>query len=99
MLGFRLLTQTATWLRLARPSLVRMCCTWFWAVRSDSTSRWAIWRLVTPPAHQLGHLQLAAGEPERLGSHRAELGLDAVGAVDEGAHAQGSGLLRRAGGE
>ena len=25
----RLFTQTATWLRLARPSLVRMCCTWF----------------------------------------------------------------------
>lgn len=31
----RLVIQTAIWLRFGRSSLVRMCCTWFCAVRSD----------------------------------------------------------------
>lgn len=31
----RLVIQTAIWLRLGKSSLVRMCCTWFCAVRSE----------------------------------------------------------------
>jgi hypothetical protein len=31
----RLVIQTATWLRFDRSSLVRMCWTWFCAVRSE----------------------------------------------------------------
>jgi hypothetical protein len=31
----RVVIQTAIWLRFDKSSLVRMCCTWFWAVRSE----------------------------------------------------------------
>ncbi len=42
------LDQTAIWLRLAKPSLVKMCWTWFCAVRSETYSASAICRLVSP---------------------------------------------------
>jgi len=43
-----LATQDAIWLRLEKPSLVRMCWTWVCAVRSDTNRAAAIERLVLP---------------------------------------------------
>ena len=45
--------QAAICLRVVNPSLVRMCCTWFCAVRSEMTSLSAIWRFVRPSATSL----------------------------------------------
>jgi hypothetical protein len=42
--------QVAIWVRVCRPSLVRMCWTWFSAVRSEMCSAAAICRLVRPRA-------------------------------------------------
>src|SRR5580698_4711962 len=43
-----LLAQAAIWLRLRSPSLVKMCWTWFSAVRSETYSFWPICLFVSP---------------------------------------------------
>ena len=42
--------HAAIWARFVKPSLPRMCCTWFCAVRSEMTSLPAISRLLSPSA-------------------------------------------------
>ena len=54
--------------RLATPSLARMLRTWLSTVRSESTSRSAICRLVSAGGHQPGDLPFAPGE--RVGGAR-----------------------------
>src|SRR5580704_3731722 len=44
------LAQAAIWLRLRSPSLIRMCWTWFSAVRSETYRVWPICLLVSPRA-------------------------------------------------
>ena len=48
--GWRAMTHDVIWLRFEKPSLVRMCCTWFWAVRSERNRAEATSRLDLPAA-------------------------------------------------
>ena len=48
--GGRAMTHDVIWLRFEKPSLVRMCCTWFWAVRSERNRAEATSRLDLPAA-------------------------------------------------
>ena len=56
------LAQAAIWLRSLNTSLVRMCCTWFSAVRSETYRVWPICLFVQSPREQPGHLDLARAQ-------------------------------------
>ena len=89
------MSHAAIWVRLARPSLVRMCCTWVSAVRSEMCMSAAICLFVSPAADVPGDFVLAPRQRAR--GIVASEARSRVGVTSQWRHAEARGSGRDGG--